>query len=400
MPLSEESAFVPAGHRPNHIRAGQLKRPNGHVLSVLYLDDDAGAQGVLARGVELDSLPRHDQLVAADVGFGERLSHRFRLRRTSAVDRLGPGVEPCKRARRIAVEIRLETLEVDVIDLLDQRIARGEVQRPNLARKDVIPRLPQSPEEFRVVEAGIVRQDCLGREPKLLVALDREDGVAEVRGLHQQVRAGGLETLNFRSELSAFRWIDDRFDDVVTLLLGQLLLQLGRLGAPKSVLVHQGDALWLDAFLFLQRFEKYKKIAHKELVVRSGAEKPLEVALGERRRRGVRIEERHPVALRYLARGGGDVALIATDQRHHFFLGDQALGLGSADLRIALMVAEHQPNLRAYEAWQAGLARQWEIQALGAVVDHLGGELQGVLELQAGRGGGAGERVDCADLDF
>src|SRR5215472_17622397 len=64
------------------------------------------------------------------------------------------------------------------------------------------------------------------------------------------------------------------------------------------------------------------------------------------------------------------------------------------------MVAEYQPNLRALEARQAGAVRQWEIQALRPVVDHLGGELQSVLELQAGRGGGAGERVDCPDFDF
>src|SRR5713226_2742692 len=129
----EESALVPGGHRPDHILAGQIKRPNGYVLSILDLNNDPGAQGVLPGGIELDSSPRHDQLVGGDVGFGQRLADCFGLRGSCAIDRIRQSVETSEGTGGITVEIRLESLQKDVIDLFNQRIARGEIQRPDLA---------------------------------------------------------------------------------------------------------------------------------------------------------------------------------------------------------------------------------------------------------------------------
>jgi hypothetical protein len=60
-------------------------------------------------------------------------------------------------------------------------------------------------------------------------------------------------------------------------------------------------------------------------------------------------------------------------------LRDQAFGLGSANLRIALVIGEDQLDLGALEAGQtAALGKRQIGNAFGAVVDDIGGQLQRV----------------------
>ena len=47
---------------------------------------------------------------------------------------------------------------------------------------------------------------------------------------------------------------------------------------------------------------------------------------------------------------------------HDLFLGDQALGLGAALLRIGLVVGEHEAHLVAAETRQSLAARQRQIE--------------------------------------
>src|SRR5207249_6627228 len=81
------------------------------------------------------------------------------------------------------------------------------------------------------------------------------------------------------------------------------------------------------------------------------------------------------------------------------FLGDQALGLGAALLRIGLVVGENKADLGAAEARQtfALCQRQMEIVVL---VDDVERGLVRLLGIDAHLGAGAGERIDHTDHHF
>jgi len=80
-------------------------------------------------------------------------------------------------------------------------------------------------------------------------------------------------------------------------------------------------------------------------------------------------------------------------------LGDQALGLGAALLRIALMVGEHQLDLGAAEAGKAGVLRRRQVEIMG-IVDDVGCGLERVARVGADLGGRSGQRPDAADQDL
>ncbi len=81
------------------------------------------------------------------------------------------------------------------------------------------------------------------------------------------------------------------------------------------------------------------------IVVRAGAEEPLQPALVQRRRGVVERHVRHLVPLGHLADRGRGGAGIAADQRHHMLLRDQPLGLGAGLLRIVLVVGEDDADM-------------------------------------------------------
>src|SRR3990172_6512542 len=66
----------PLRDRIDHLGGGGLEGIDRVVLAPLELEDDPFDAGVLAGLIELDALPRHDELVAGDVGGDQRLAIR------------------------------------------------------------------------------------------------------------------------------------------------------------------------------------------------------------------------------------------------------------------------------------------------------------------------------------
>ena len=87
------------------------------------------------------------------------------------------------------------------------------------------------------------------------------------------------------------------------------------------------------------------------------------------------------------------------DEGADLVLGDQALGLGAALLRIALVVGEHQADLGAAEAGKPGVLRQRQIEIMD-VVDDVGRRFERVPGIDADLRIGARQRIDDADHDF
>src|SRR5205807_8287624 len=58
--LHDALPISPLGHRPGDLARRRFERPDGVVLAVDDLHQDSGAEHVLAGGVELDALPRHE----------------------------------------------------------------------------------------------------------------------------------------------------------------------------------------------------------------------------------------------------------------------------------------------------------------------------------------------------
>src|SRR3972149_6303540 len=77
---------LPRGDRVEHVLRGHVERVDGVPLAALELDDDALDMDVLARPVELDPVPGHDELVARNVRGLERLADGLRGRRARPGD--------------------------------------------------------------------------------------------------------------------------------------------------------------------------------------------------------------------------------------------------------------------------------------------------------------------------
>src|SRR5437899_9386901 len=103
--------------------------------------------------------------------------------------------------------------------------------------------------------------------------------------------------------------------------------------------------------------------------MRRGAEIELQATTVQAWRRVVGRNERDLVALADLADGDRDRALVGADDGADLFLGDQALSLGAALLRIGLVVGEHEAELGAAEAGQTLALRQRQIEIVALVDD-------------------------------
>src|SRR5437588_5604698 len=100
--------------------------------------------------------------------------------------------------------------------------------------------------------------------------------------------------------------------------------------------------------------------------MRRGAEIELQATTVQAWRRVVGRNERNLVALADLAHGDRDRALIGADDGADFFLGDQALRLGTPLLRVGLVIGKHQAYFGATQTRKplALRQRQFEIVIL------------------------------------
>ena len=129
-------------------------------------------------------------------------------------------------------------------------------------------------------------------------------------------------------------------------------------------------------------------------------EEPLEATPVQAGRGRLRVHEGDPVTLGHLAGGGGDARVPAADERVHLLLGDHALRFRLAQLRLALVVGEDEPDLGALEA---GHALEPLVEGKGQVngaVGDVGGDLEHRLVVDAGLRRRASHRVDDAEHDL
>ena len=131
---------------------------------------------------------------------------------------------------------------------------------------------------------------------------------------------------------------------------------------PKMVSSWNSDSVSILVPFFFIASKKSNIAGREHLVMRRGAEIVFQAAAMQARRGIVGRDERDLVALADLADGDGDRALIGADDGADLLLGDQALGLGAALLRIGLVVGEHEADLGAAEARQALALRQRQIE--------------------------------------
>ncbi len=87
------------------------------------------------------------------------------------------------------------------------------------------------------------------------------------------------------------------------------------------------------------------------------------------------------------------------DDGAYLVLGDQALGLGTAFLRIGLVVGEDEADLCVAEAREPGIPRGRQIEIIG-IVDDIGRRFERVTGIDADLRIRSGHRIDDADHHF
>ena len=168
---------------------------------------------------------------------------------------------------------------------------------------------------------------------------------------------------------------------------------------PKIVSSWNSDERIDLCALLLHGIEEIEHRGREHLVMRRGAEIEFEAAAVQARRGIVRRDERNLIPLADLADGDRDRALIGADDRTHLFLGDQALGLGAALLRIGLVIGEHEAHLGAAETGEPLAAGQRQIEIV-ILVDDVRCRLERLLRVDADLRAGSRQRIDHADHHF
>ena len=130
-----------------------------------------------------------------------------------------------------------------------------------------------------------------------------------------------------------------------------------------------------------------------------GTEEELQPPGVQARRGGIGGDIGHAVAFAGNAGGRRCRGVERAGDGDDLLLGDQALGLGTRFLRIALMIGKHQLDPGVAEPGEAGILRRRKIEVMG-VVDDVDGGFQRMLGVCADLGAGTGERPDRADRDL
>ncbi len=233
----------------------------------------------------------------------------------------------------------------------------------------------------------------------LVVGAQQQDRVRGVGGRHHHVGIGRFQPLRLRRQRRRVGAVLDvgRHRDAGG--RGQLLLHVGAVGAEDAVLVEQRDGFHRVAGLLADRLVEVEHRRGEHLVVRAGAEEPLQAALVQRRRRVVHRQVRHLVALGDLADGGARGAGVAADQGDDVLLRDQPLRLGAGLLRVVLVVGED--HLDVAPCMCGSPPPLPSSIGIGCVlgVDDVAHGGDGGLRVRADLRGVAGERVDGADQD-
>jgi hypothetical protein len=134
-------------------------------------------------------------------------------------------------------------------------------------------------------------------------------------------------------------------------------------------------------------------------VVRGGAEEPFEPALGQLGRGRFRIEIRDLKAFRHLARSRRDAAVIGAEQRVHTLLGDQTLGFGLTDVRLAAVVDDDDADLGAAQVGQAYPRSHGHVE-IDILVDDLDRGFHRGHGVDADLGDRPGQGIQHTDDDF
>jgi len=135
---------------------------------------------VLAELVELDALPRHDGLLARNVGRHQRLADLFAVGRLGAIDGLGHHEKAHELARGEVVKILARLLLEHGVDLADHRPFGGEIEREAAARDHAFELVADRVVQRLFGEAGVLRHDRIRLVAELGHGLDQQDAVGGV----------------------------------------------------------------------------------------------------------------------------------------------------------------------------------------------------------------------------
>src|SRR5262249_29535975 len=167
-------------HRPEHLGDRGLRRKDGDELALDPLQQHWVAVVVLALLVEFHVLPRHDGLVAGNVGGGKRCADLFAVGRLRAADGVGQHQHGGELPRGVVVEILARALLEQVVDGADGGTLGDEIEREAAARDHAFGKIANCGVERLLGEAGRLRDDRL----RLVAEL--------VHGPHQENRVRGV----------------------------------------------------------------------------------------------------------------------------------------------------------------------------------------------------------------
>src|SRR2546428_5898063 len=122
-------AVLPRRDRVDHVPRGHVEGPHRVVLAGLELHDDGLHERVLPVLVELDALPRHDELVAGNAGGHQRLLDGLGGQGACAVEGIEERDHAGEGAGGEVVEVLAVPLRVDRVEGLGHRALVDEVGR-------------------------------------------------------------------------------------------------------------------------------------------------------------------------------------------------------------------------------------------------------------------------------
>ena len=418
---AEEGYPCPPGQelreRINHVGRGQVEGVDDlevdlAVGALLVLADEAGAQDVLADvltgGGELDALPGDHQLLAGDLdGVGGLLDVR-RLEGSGLLQHVNPGLQAGEGPGGGAAQIVAGLGLVHGVDLGGDGLHLAHLGDEHGAGQDADRGVPQRVHELRHLKPGVLAPQNLGLGFLVLERFHHENGVRAVGGEQHGIGLHGGQGANLAGKVGGLGAVEDRFLELESVLLGELLDQFGDGGAPFGLLAgrgqvrdvflgHGGHSLHLALGHALQKLEE---ILGKVVVVRGRAPEPLVALAGQvRRRRGV-VDQRHPVLFGDTADGLGHRTVIGAHEPVDLVVEDELFGEVGSQGGVAFVVLEDESDLGPAQALDAGILGHGHVEVRHDVVGDVGGKFGPRTKLPAGRSRTAGEGEENPDLDL